>query len=399
MKECIDSILNQSYQNYEIICIDDASTDNSGKILLNYKEKFPNVKIFSNKSNQGPSVSRNIGIKNATGKYIMFVDGDDLIAQNSLSELYYIAETEQTDILYFNMINFYENIDGIKRSYEKTPIYSEHKGLYSGRELFGLHMSECQMNDQVVRKFIRKAFLDNNRINFYEGILHEDVLFSFFCAMKAKRVMEVNKEYYIRRIREGSITHTKDYKRAQSLFVVIMQVLAYWNKYNFSLKEHQALECYFRIIYKDYQRYSLWFEKEKKELEVGGYVEKAVYSVLYGKHKSSRITLSRVQLITISQSKNIVVFGAGAGCMDILDILKAENIKVDVIAVSDVRQNPEQIYGIKVDSIDNIANYIKEGIVILGVTEKYSLEIQKKLKQLGYHNIIVPEKVREIYDE
>lgn len=390
LEECLDSILRQDFYSYEVICVNDASTDCSEDILLKYAKKYKNIKIINHKKNKGLSSSRNTGLKHAVGKYIVFIDSDDMIAENALTELYGIAESNKVDIIYFNMINFYEDEGTSKKIYEESKVFEEYTGIYSGKELFCLQMGTRQMNVQAVRKFIRKDFLMKNGIRFYEGILHEDVLFSFHCAMNAKQAMSINKEYYMRRLREGSITHTHNYRRAQSLFIVMIQILAYWSTHFFTMSENQAIEYYFRNIYNDYQRYKSWFESEKYKLEIGGYAEKAIYSILNGEFKYSRIMLHESQLEKISEFNNVIVFGAGAASMDVLNILQKRNIKVDVIAVSNTLNNPKQLCGIKVDSIDRIVNYIREAIVVIGVTGKYHAEILCKLKQLGYSNIIVP---------
>lgn len=156
------------------------------------------------------------------------------------------------------------------------------------------------------------------------------------------------------------------------------------------MRENQAIEHYFQNIYNDYKRYKSWFGSEKDKLEFGGYAEKTIYSMLHGSFIYNRIMLHESQLKKISKFKNVIVFGAGAASMDVLNILQERNIKVNVIAVSDTLNNPKLLCGIKVDSIDHIMYDIRETIVVIGVTVKYHAEIQRKLKQLGYDNIIVP---------
>lgn len=396
LEECLDSVLNQKFQNYEIICINDGSTDNSGEILSIYQKKYNKIRVITHLDNKGPSVARNIGIHDATGKYIMFIDSDDFIEDNTLEELYNKAENTEVDIIYFNMVNFHEGESAFRR-YIRLGSDMEYEGIYSGKELFCCHMNDHQMNVQAVRKFIRKKFIDDKKISFYEGILHEDVLSSFYCAMEAEKVININREYYIRRLREGSITHTKDYRRGHSLFVVAMNVLSYWNTHVFTEKENCAIEFFFREIYNSYQRYSWQFETETTDLEVGGYAEKVFYSMLHGVHKNNWLTLDESQITRVSKAENVIIFGAGAGSMDIVNILETKRIKVNVVAVSDINKNPKSFCGIKVDSIDNIANYIKNAIVIIGVTEKYASGIANKLEQLGYNDIVIAKKVPGIY--
>lgn len=98
IEECLDSILKQDYDNYEILLIDDGSTDNSGNICEIYAAKNEKIKVF-HKKNGGLSSARNIGIEKATGDYLVFVDSDDYIAPWSLSEFYKVLKKGKFDVL------------------------------------------------------------------------------------------------------------------------------------------------------------------------------------------------------------------------------------------------------------------------------------------------------------
>ena len=105
---CLNSVLNQTYQDFEIICIDDASTDSSLEILEYFAKKDSRVKIIKQDFNQGPGHSRNCGLNVAKGKYIFFLDGDDWIDFNTFEVLVKKAEDNNLDLLFFNEINFHE---------------------------------------------------------------------------------------------------------------------------------------------------------------------------------------------------------------------------------------------------------------------------------------------------
>ena len=97
LKECIDSALNQTYKEIEIILIDDGSTDYSGKICDSYAEKDKRVKVIHNE-NQGVSVSRNIGIKEAKGLYITFMDADDFVSEQYVEILYRLIKNDDSEV-------------------------------------------------------------------------------------------------------------------------------------------------------------------------------------------------------------------------------------------------------------------------------------------------------------
>ena len=117
IKECLNSILNQSMSDFEIICIDDCSTDNSLEILENFSQMDERIVVHSNKKNMGAGFSRNIGLNYATGEYIAFVDADDWIEKDFCKILYNNAKTNDSDIVLFNAIEYYLNNTTRKRIY------------------------------------------------------------------------------------------------------------------------------------------------------------------------------------------------------------------------------------------------------------------------------------------
>jgi len=105
LPRCLNTILDQTFNgNYEIICVDDGSTDNSGKILDEYAKRFSKIKVI-HQENQGLSGARNTALKYVTGKYTMFVDSDDFIAKNALEGLYNFAESHNSDVVVFDYVH------------------------------------------------------------------------------------------------------------------------------------------------------------------------------------------------------------------------------------------------------------------------------------------------------
>ena len=102
LEECLLSIINQSYKNLEIICVNDGSTDNCAKILEEFAIKDPRIVVLTQK-NQGLSAARNIGIRASTGAYISFIDSDDYISEDFYLELYSILKDHNADIAWANI--------------------------------------------------------------------------------------------------------------------------------------------------------------------------------------------------------------------------------------------------------------------------------------------------------
>ena len=105
---CLNSVLKQTYQDFEIICIDDASTDSSLEILKYFEKKDSRIKVLKNDSNKGQGYSRNRGLELAQGKYISFLDGDDWLSPDAFEILIQKAEQDNLDLLMFKNIVYYE---------------------------------------------------------------------------------------------------------------------------------------------------------------------------------------------------------------------------------------------------------------------------------------------------
>jgi len=203
LEACLSSIVNQTFKDIEIICINDGSTDKSKNILNRYAKKDNRV-IMINKKNEGLSIARNIGIDKATGEYIMFVDSDDYLDLHTIENLYNIVKRNDLDTLFFCAETFYEDInpDEYKEHYLLKGEYPEVK---SGQELFCDMRKNGDFFSNACLQINRLSFLKKNNIRFIEGIIHEDEPFTLNVTLVSKRAMKISNQYYKRRIRKGSI--------------------------------------------------------------------------------------------------------------------------------------------------------------------------------------------------
>ncbi len=206
LKNCLDSIINQTFKDIEIICVNDGSTDNSRKILEEYKNKDKRI-IITDKENGGLSSARNAGMKIAKGRFISFVDSDDWIDLTMLEKLYKNITSLNTDVSicavhlfdeamqkcndddkYFNLQYFNSSFDN------KVFCYEDVKSFL---------MNVCVM---AWNKLYRRSFLEDCRAQFPDGLIFEDGPFFFSIFFKTKRVSIVRDLLYFYRInREGSI--------------------------------------------------------------------------------------------------------------------------------------------------------------------------------------------------
>ena len=204
---CLNSVLRQNFPNYEIICIDDASTDSSLEILEYFAKKDSRVKILKNDSNCGPGHSRNRGLDVAQGKYIFFLDGDDWISQNALRILFEKAEVDNLDLLMFKGIVYYEE----GRDFGMAEYYDmEFMNKFVNKVFNHWDIDKTKLfsiPNAPWNKLYLKSFLDENNIRFPdENLIHEDNPFFYKVFTSAQKISLLNKYYYNRRRWNGSLT-------------------------------------------------------------------------------------------------------------------------------------------------------------------------------------------------
>ena len=202
LRECVDSVINQTYSFIEIILIDDGSTDLSGQICDVYMTRDSRIKV-NHQENHGLGHARNVGMRLATGKYIIFLDSDDYWRVDTLEGLVKKAEDHNLQVAVFSAQPF---LDGIE--HYKGPSYShsvQNDVVKNGTESFLCASSNGEYYAQACLRMYRLDYLRDNGFQFDEGIIHEDESFSFLAYIHADRVESTGERYYYRRYRPGSI--------------------------------------------------------------------------------------------------------------------------------------------------------------------------------------------------
>ena len=218
LEECLNSIVNQTYQSIEILLINDGSTDGSHKVMESFAVKDHRI-ITLTQPNRGVSAARNAGLRVATGEYILFVDSDDTIRNDTVEILCRKAILANTEIVLGNVYYCYP--DG-----EQTPVFqrltalSKHPPL-EGEECFSLLMETYLFPTLVYLYFTKRSFIQERQLFFEEGIVHEDELWCTKTLVYAPKVSVVDVFHYFYRIREGSIMQSENKKyRINSLMSV-----------------------------------------------------------------------------------------------------------------------------------------------------------------------------------
>lgn len=187
---------------------------------------------------------------------------------------------------FFNYEKFNENISQDKGLDVNERWHCHCDGVYTGKEFFEMSIENRQLTVEIWRQFLKREFLQKTNIKFLEGILHEDNLFYFYVVMEARRVCHLNDVLYYYRQRADSIMAIKNEKRAQSVFVVLLNILTYWKTHSFSNKESLCVAEYFSQLYEAYKLYSSYGKRSNK-LSVGDMADKTVYELLYLQNEKS----------------------------------------------------------------------------------------------------------------
>lgn len=211
LKECLDSILNQTLKDIEIICIDDGSTDSSPDILKEYSNQ---IRIIT-QENGGQASARNLGINEAQGEYIAFIDSDDFIDQTMLEKLYTKAKDNNLDIAMCKIATYDNQTEEIKDNvwYYMLGVFRDFdKDIFNHKDTKEF---TCNIAVTPYNKIYKTSLLKENNILFPEGLIFEDEKFFYDTYLRANKVSIVEEFlYYYRVNREGStvdISKENDY--------------------------------------------------------------------------------------------------------------------------------------------------------------------------------------------
>ena len=217
LRKCLDSVVNQTLKDIEIIIINDGSTDDSKNIIEEYSCKYKNI-IFIDQENKGIGKTRNIGIKKATGEYITFVDSDDYIKENMLEEYYKYAKKHNFDLV----IGSY-----IKKINNKEIIFENNK----------FKTGNVKTTPQILylieygpwAKLYKREMLINNNIYFDEKRKYEDMPFVSKALLKSKLIGQITEPYYYYIIHNNSETTTMD-KRVFDILDILKEIKDYYKR-------------------------------------------------------------------------------------------------------------------------------------------------------------------------
>ena len=235
LNRCVDSLLEQTYFNLEIILIDDGSTDGSGDICDKYAEKDARIKVV-HQQNMGLSKARNIGVEKAAGEYIFFCDSDDYLEKGALENLYNKLSRDNADIVAcgINCI-----VDGSEAGNNNTINTSDKYGIWSGKQSVIQMMRSSNICSIACNKLYKKSLFEG--ITFPEGVFHEDEATVYKLLYKAGIVSYTPVRYYNYCLREHSIMNFDLIRRYNDSIKAVQERIDFFDKKDSELAQYSRI--------------------------------------------------------------------------------------------------------------------------------------------------------------
>jgi len=297
LNECVNSILSQSFKDFELILVDDGSPDNCPDICDEYVHKDTRVKVI-HKENGGLSDARNAGMKESTGKYIIFIDSDDYVTKEYFLQAVYDKCDNNADIVLYKFIKYYEEEKRLEKCNYNFP-----KDLPDQKT--STVINALVMNDAFYcsawSKCVKASLLKENKIEFEKGLLGEDQEWYYHVVMVAKTYEMIDEPFIAYRQRSGSITKSSTMKNLTDCLYVLEKWSGYVKNSNMDGDLKDALNgslaklfCNILITYS-----SLRDKNKKTQLKR---IKSLTYLLEYTQNRRTRLTAKVYNLIGLNDT-------------------------------------------------------------------------------------------------
>lgn len=298
IEECLESIMNINITNFEVIIIDDGSTDSSASIIEKYSESFENI-YYRYQENMGQGSARNYGVSISKGKYIYFMDSDDIICSSKFTEVFNKLYSSDLDAVFFDGKSFLDTVNNEERNNFQNFNYirsKEYGDFETGEKLFIELFSNRDFLISPCLYIVRRDIYTINNLKFPVGMKHEDEVFTMKLFFFVRKCRHINEILFLRRVRQNSTMTTVNYSNT---FVNHVKVLMYLDSFysDFNFIEQKSKEFFSKKMRNIYiLGLKLYREVDSKKLqcyyetltEIG---KKHNYFDFYGKFATKNIRL------------------------------------------------------------------------------------------------------------
>ena len=257
LRKCLDSVCNQTYENLEIICVNDCSPENSSEILKEYAAKDNRIKIINHKKNGGLSAARNTGMDNATGEYIYFLDSDDWIDSDYIEKMVNkIIETDADIVIDKNVITEKENFSAPYK-------HPSHKEEYTNNFITKDEIVNIMVN--AWSKMLKTDFIRRKNLRFPEGYINEDLYFHYIALAQTDKAYFFDGANYHYLSRDAGISKTEENKDIETMkiFSLLYDYFKEHNLLNEGIKIFAVMPFYSINSEEKYSFFKEYFNKVK----------------------------------------------------------------------------------------------------------------------------------------
>lgn len=245
LRQCLDSVVSQSYQDLEIILIDDGSSDGSSEICDIYQNSDSRIRVV-HQENRGQAESRNRGLSLAGGEYVYFLDSDDVLDKEALEQLVGCIEREHADIVLFDADTLFEDFDD--KNYFENLKRSRQYPTTQGAVMFMQLAENKEFLACPYLHLFKKSFLNRIQFCYPQLAMHEDELIMPITYIKAERISHLNQVLYTRRLRAGSVMSKQDsVLSVECIAACISGYIRELKQYSADSSESEALRMLIRI--------------------------------------------------------------------------------------------------------------------------------------------------------
>ena len=379
IKRCISSILNQNFFDYEIIIINDCSTDASNRICKKFRQDNLNkIKLIKNEKNLGAGQSRNLGLKYASGRYIIFLDSDDYLLENSLNSLEKnIKKKHYPDVILNHIIQNKNPISNIK----ELNYFSEKK--LSKNKFLKILFKKNYLPNECWRIVVSSNLIVKNKIVFKKIKIAEDASFIFKIFIYMKNILINKNKFLFHSSRHNSLKYTIGVDSAYAYYTVLTELQEYQKKF----KKNKIIGNYLKFkinnIISNLKIYLSLLNKKQLEILIKK-IKKSRRNFIFLIIKDMEDKVIKLINTKNRLQKKIVIYCAGVMTQSIIKILKKKNIKITNIIDDDPIWVGKRLMKIKVKKISNYNNLNnnKNLIIICNHSQKVIQNIKTKLLKL-----------------
>ena len=384
---CLESIIKQTLKEIEIICINDASGDDSFDILNNYQKKDSRIKSIHMPVNKGAGLCRNKGLELASGEYIHFVDADDYMMLDACEKLYNHMKEKNGDICFHKIKIISENKNN--ESSVSQGILEKYDGSYIGTGLLDEFVKNNEFFLYPWSVIFKRKLINENKLTFSSLLIGEGGEFVLKALVRAKSASVLDEVLYYYNVHEDSIMG-KNSKRSIILLGQISQYIIGVREFaicnnsyglkNFLVQQKKKIKPTLDNLSKD--------ELENIEKAIKEDFSKYIFYELKNATIEDDLVLDDSITQILEKINSVILYGAGNITKNILKILNFYGIELEAIIVTNRENNPENIYGHKIYQIDELHESQKKEYVLVPLKRRYLDEVKLNLEKNGFKNII-----------